>query len=273
MFGGLSKNESSSGKKKEEEYDEKFHDLLETRLEEERSLLRADMESQIYQERSERLKLESEMEELKRLISVRYPNETDTTKRSLGEKESFVDDINVDLSFNDKMNMESTEKKVDDSKSFHIKTRGISDTMMGFTSHNEDTYTLMMLAKGICDKSWVLGFLVFASQVFLCGLTIYSQLNDAGNKFSNKTPLDIPIQTKREVTVLQFFAIFIAVYSQDDMFNAIALPIDLRLSGPHPWGGIPVEEEEKESKSTWTKRILIPSLMKFIAGMLVLATS
>lgn len=85
--------------------------------------------------------------------------------------------------------------------------------------------------------------------------------------------LQIPIKTKTEVTFLQMFSIFVAVYSQEDIFNAIALPIDLRLNGPHPWGGIPIVENDKDSKNAWVLKILIPNICKCLQGFIILTAS
>lgn len=242
--------------------------LLEMRLEQER-----------FERKKEKADMESRIQELEKLLLSSCENSSSSTSTtSTVEYESFTE---VFLGKVQKNRMDDSDNDHDE---VQIRTRGglftrrrnsIFDghASIGFNSLNGDTYTLMIVSKGVFDTAWILGFIVFLSQVTLCGLVVHSQVNDSGNNFSNDTPFDIPIRTKPEVAVLQLFTIFLAVYSQDDMFNAIALPIDLRLNGSHPWGGIPVEDEVKRSYLAWVKRILVPNVMKCFAGTLVLLTS
>lgn len=147
-----------------------------------------------------------------------------------------------------------------------------ANIVMGFNSLSQDTYNLMMLSNGFFHRDWQLGFVVFLFQLGLGLLTLYSQLVSSESDF-NDTILQIPIHTKTQVKMLQISSIFISVYYQDDVFNGIALPIDLRLSGPHPWGGIPIEEDEKNSRAAWIFRVLIPNLLMCIQGFTVFLAS
>lgn len=164
------------------------------------------------------------------------------------------------------------EKKLAVSDRISIVRKHRASPTLGFKSLNYDTYTLMILSDGDLNYGWFLGFIVFLFQLGLGILTIYSQQQASESDF-NDTILQIPIGTKKHVTILQLLSIFVAVYSQEDVFNAIALPIDLRLDGPHPWGRIPVDEEDKESKCAWIWKVLLPNIFKCVQGFIVLFAS
>lgn len=146
------------------------------------------------------------------------------------------------------------------------------NVLMGFHAFSEDTYHLMMLSDGFFCPDWLLGFVVFLFQLGLGILTVYSQQATTESDF-NDTLFQIPIRTKPEVMILQICSIFKSVYYQGDVFNAIALPIDLRLNGPHPWGGIPIEDDKKHSRAYWMSKILLPNAFKCLQGFIVLLAS
>ena len=139
---------------------------------------------------------------------------------------------------------------------------------MGFNSLHEDTYTLMMLSDSLYHRDWCVGLIVWFLQCALAILAIVGV-----NNMESKATFSIPYQTPIEVTITQPLSLFVMFYSQDDVFNAVAYMIDLRLNGPHPWGGIPIAKKLKESKRAWMRKILIPNFLKFSQGLLVLFTS
>ncbi|GFH56458.1 hypothetical protein CTEN210_12934 [Chaetoceros tenuissimus] len=170
-------------------------------------------------------------------------------------------------------------------ESFVVKSRGLENTkeavrstVMDYRSRRENTYTLMMVSSKGFMWHWILGFLVFASQLGLAILTIYTQL-----KTSEKgTFLQIPIHTDIEVSILQVFSIFIEVYSQEDIFNAIGLLLNSRR--------IPLErlradnkrtvrdfydgaEEVRQTNISYLLHVLLPNVFNFLQGTSVLIAS
>lgn len=188
--------------------------------------------------------------------------------------ELFLEDMIINEGGSDKGNIETHpgRSNLELSKSTIVAHQKSTNIVMGFNSLCQDTYNLMMLSKGFFCRDWQLGFIVFLFQLGLGILTLYSQVVSSESDF-NDTLLQIPIHTDNLVKILQISSVIISVYYQGDVFNGIALPIDLRLNGPHPWGGIPIAKEEKNSKSAWIFRVLLPNLFKCTQGFVVLLTS
>lgn len=194
-----------------------------------------------------------------------------------------------------KRNMEELESlvKSEGAKNANESIRGV---VLDFRALQEDTYTLMMISSKGFFWHWFLGFLVFISQLGLGILTIYSQLQTSDSDF-NDTFLQIPIRTKTEVSILQVFSIFIVVYCQEDVFNAIALLIDSRRiplerltrdSAVTSRYGDKValretsfqddelamkENPVKDRRSSYLLQVLLPNFFKFLQGMSVLIAS
>ncbi|GFH59482.1 hypothetical protein CTEN210_15958 [Chaetoceros tenuissimus] len=164
-------------------------------------------------------------------------------------------------------------KTGEERESFVVKSRGLENTnevdrstMMDNPSHQDDTYTLMMISSQAFLWHWILGFLVFATQFGLGTLTIYTQL-----KTSEKgTFLQIPIHTDIEVTILQVFSIFIEVYSQEDIFNAIGLLLNSRRI---PLERLRAGDSKEEVRVSFMLHVLLPNIFNFLQGMSVLIAS
>ena len=122
----------------------------------------------------------------------------------------------------------------------------------------------MMLSEDYFHLDWLFGFVVFLFQLGLGILAVFDQVEKIGER---------DIKYSLQLTILRISTILIAVYCQGDIFNAIALPIDLRLDGPHPWGEIPIEDNKRLSSSYWMSKILLPNILKFRQGSVVLAAS
>ena len=137
---------------------------------------------------------------------------------------------------------------------------------MDYRSRRENTYTLMMVPSDGFVWHWILGFLVFASQLGLAILTIYTQL-----KTSEKgTFLQIPIHTDIEVSILQVFSIFIEVYSQEDIFNAIGLLLNSRRI---PLERLRADDSTEEVRVSYFLHVLLPNFFNFLQGTSVLIAS
>lgn len=201
-------------------------------------------------------------------------NNKTTSFLHTGPLELFLEDMIINEGGSDKGNIETHpgRSNLELSKSTIVAHQKSANIVMGFNSLCQDTYNLMMLSKGFYRRDWQLGFIVFLFQLGLGILTLYSQVVSSESDF-NDTILQIPIHTENLVKILQISSVIISVYYQGDVFNGIALPIDLRLNGPHPWGGIPIAKEEKNSKSAWIFRVLLPNLFKCTQGFVVLLTS
>ncbi|GFH56480.1 hypothetical protein CTEN210_12956 [Chaetoceros tenuissimus] len=215
-------------------------------------------------------------------IKIHFKEENEKMKRSLEEKyERKMDELEALV----KTKRESTNE-------------AISSVVLDFRSLQEDTYTLMMISSKGFFWHWFLGLLVFISQLGLGILTIYSQLQTSKSDF-NDTFLQIPIRTRTEVSILQVFSIFIVVYSQEDVFNAIALLIDSRHIPMERLSvdsvTTPRDDDNKDtSKETsfeddderaankhyvgswrlsYLVQILLPNIFKFLQGISVLIAS
>lgn len=138
---------------------------------------------------------------------------------------------------------------------------------LGYLDH--DTYTLMMLAETFMSRDWFLGFFTFAFQTLIAVQTVSNQLQTS----FGDTALGIPVHAEVSVRVVQLLAIIVAVYIQEDVLNAIRIPVILRLNGPNPWEETFRISQNDKTCMVWMMRVLFPNFLKFSQGMVVLLAS
>ena len=138
---------------------------------------------------------------------------------------------------------------------------------LGFLDH--DTYTLMMLAETFMSRDWFLGFFTFAFQTLIAVQTVSNQLQTS----FGDTALGIPVHAEVSVRVVQLLAIIVAVYIQEDVLNAIRIPVILRIHGPNPWEETFRISQNDKTCMVWMMKVLFPNLLKFSQGMVVLLAS
>lgn len=160
---------------------------------------------------------------------------------------------------------------IEEGNGFRERNRSVLDSMMQKRSNSDnlqfldqDTYTLMMVAKKEYGKEWILGILTFIFQQLLGTMALYNQLKTS---FGETV---FPVHAQASVYVVQFLAIIVSVYIQEDVLNAIRIPVLLRMNGPDPWEETLKIPPNKKTSRHWITHVLIPNLLKFSQGMTVL---
>lgn len=130
-----------------------------------------------------------------------------------------------------------------------------------------DSFTFMMVSDNI--KVWHFGFLIFFIQLSLAIIILVDQ---AVNNITG-VPLDVPYEVPWFVTVAQGIGLFLCTFWQSDILTSIhMLDMFWWRKNEKEW---PYEEiHAKDSTSwTWREKVLFPNTLRFIGGLLVLATS
>lgn len=162
---------------------------------------------------------------------------------------------------------ESTRKKRKNVRDDSLFKRNKYVKSLGHLDH--DTYSLMMLAETFMSRDWFLGFFTFAFQTLIAVQTVSNQLQTS----FGDTALGIPVHVEVPVRVVQLLAIIVAVYIQEDVLNAIRIPVILRLNGPNPWQETFRISQNEKTCMVWMMRVLFPNFLKFSQGMVVLLAS
>ncbi len=137
-----------------------------------------------------------------------------------------------------------------------------------FIAFDEDTFSLMMISP-VCSRYWFLGVAAAAFQwTVLILILIDLAVANAGSSV-----LGIPYSVPYEVTVGQYLGIFICVGVQTDVLSSIRMLIAMRNSEETIWDEIVYVTEDKRTWGTWTVRVLVPNLIKFLSGLLVLTVN
>ena len=152
-------------------------------------------------------------------------------------------------------------------------------------SLSADTYTLMMTKQPL-SKSWLFGVLIFITQITLLGLIFANQISTS----IEDTIFGVPFKVDNSVRVSQFLAIFITIMISYDIFMPIRDLTILWIENPE-WAkvvvgaidtsdyrslrhnvedGVVLGRPSNERRKIWFLQILLPNVLKFIQGVLVL---
>lgn len=126
---------------------------------------------------------------------------------------------------------------------------------------DHDVFSLMMLHR-VKSRDWALAICMIA---FQWTYLIIILINLVGRGVFLST-FDVPYAVETEVTVGQFLGIFIVVGLQSDVLSSIRMTMAMHSN--EDWN-IVIHEPEK-SKSLFFVRILLPNIIKFSGGVLVL---
>ncbi len=140
--------------------------------------------------------------------------------------------------------------------------RNLADSHDGLP---HDTFTLMMTSPP-CNKAWVLGLFTFTFQMVLLLMIGADQLQES----INSSAFNVPFKIDPVVRTGQIFAIIFALATQNDVISSIRFLV-MFWKGAHWDGGegVPLAPTAEQ----WFTRILLPNLLKFTQGMLVICAT
>lgn len=146
----------------------------------------------------------------------------------------------------------------DDMLKEYESTFDLEEAMISF---DHDMFSLMMLHP-VQSRDWALALFTIGFQwlymiiilINLVGLPLLA------------TPFDVPYAVNVEVTIGQFLGVFIVVGLQSDLLSSIRMIA--AMSANEEWNYFIVEPEK--SKGLFFVRVLLPNIMKFLGGILVL---
>jgi hypothetical protein len=135
------------------------------------------------------------------------------------------------------------------------------------TSLAGDIFTLMT-TKEIFSKSWIFGILTFCLQISLLILIFEYQLSQGQE---TRTIFGAPFYVSPETYFAQFLAIIVSIMLSKDVVMPIKVMSLLWIPKRDEW--VEVLGKPNADWKDWTKRILLPNLLKFIEGLFVLVIS
>lgn len=204
---------------------------------------------------------------------VKFEEPVEVKKRSLDYEDDLEFDdhhSSGDLSYTqgldaaDKSNRGSSDRQGgernfrDDMLKEYESTFDLEEAMISF---DHDMFSLMMLHP-VQSRDWALALFTIGFQwlymiiilINLVGLPLLA------------TPFDVPYAVNVEVTIGQFLGVFIVVGLQSDLLSSVRMIA--AMSANQEWNYFIVEPEK--SKGLFFVRVLLPNIMKFLGGILVL---
>jgi hypothetical protein len=150
-------------------------------------------------------------------------------------------------------------------------------------SLSADTYTLMMTKEAFC-RSWFFGLTIFGIQITLLGLICHDQVKSS----QGSSIFNIPFKVSSDVRISQFLAIFLSIMISYDIFMPIK-ELSMLWIANREWAKVVDAFETTDYHSLreiqdagfvgrpltqrrriWLLHILLPLLLKFVQGVLVL---
>ncbi len=137
------------------------------------------------------------------------------------------------------------------------------------TSHDglpADTFTLMMTSPIQSRKPWLLGMFTFAFQMILILMIVADQLKES----VDSSIFNVPFKVDSVVRACQLFAIIFALLTQHDIISSIRFLV--MFWNDACWDRIILKRDENAPAPTsieWVAHILIPNVLKFFQGILV----
>ena len=143
-----------------------------------------------------------------------------------------------------------------------------------------DTITFMMVYKPL-TLVWNIGVFSFLLQMLLLILIFISQINEG----DGSTPFNVPFKVDNEVRIGQFAVILVCLLSQDDVLTSLqsicalwkcdcAAFQELFASGnDDPPFQVVAEARSSRDRKFYALHILLPNLLKFAQGVLVLTVT
>eukprot|EP00979_Chaetoceros_neogracilis_P016347 scaffold7784_cov175-Chaetoceros_neogracile.AAC.1 len=140
-----------------------------------------------------------------------------------------------------------------------------------------DTFTFMMVYKPL-TLVWNIGVFSFLLQMLLLILIFISQINEG----DGSTPFNVPFKVDNEVRIGQFAVILVCLLSQDDVLTSLQTICalwkcdctafqELFASGhDDPPFQVAAEARSSRDRKVYALYILLPNLLKFSQGVLVL---
>ncbi len=221
-----------------------------------------------------------------------YDNNSSYNTNSTYYTSSYNNNNNNNNNTNDEENIgeETTTMQQQQKQKEHKKQRSVhlepyDQVESGLST---DTYTLMM-TKSTFTKSWWFGFIIFVVQVVLLSIIFHIQHRSS----NDSTPFDIPFKVDLDVRISQFLAILISIMISHDIFMPIKDLTILWISNPewskvvsgisdHNYRSLRNSLEQNDHHDDifdgrpsdrffcWLVQIFLPSLLKFVQGVLVL---
>ena len=209
-----------------------------------------ELRGNIRSEKSTFITLNEKLNSIEQRVSISGSNSSNTS--SNGERKKLVSFKDGPQDRNDSFEDDPVDYDDDEDSEDEI-------PMLAF---DEDTFSMMMLAP-VMSRDWLLATAAVSFQWVLLILINIDLHSDAA------TPLNIPYSVPIAVTAGQFLGIFICVGVQTDVLSSVRLVAALWKSDD--WAETIGEEEA--SKRLFFVRILMPNLMKFVSGCLVLSVN
>ncbi len=130
---------------------------------------------------------------------------------------------------------------------------------------DNDTFTLMMVHR-VCSQAWALGILSYFFEMILGTLIALDQINLS----EGSSLFDVPFNVDTVVRIGQFFSIFLCLSTQTDMLTSVQ---NLVILGTGNKWNEAIGERNNKNVCVWLIRILLPNLLKFSQGLLVMFVS
>ena len=225
-----------------------------------------ELRGNIRSEKSTFVALHKKLQQIEeKLKSPRY-QESALEQGGKGEKKplvkSMMDDLKEEVAEDPESDTDSKAEKFEDDLVDDDDETEVELAMIGL---DEDTFSLMM-TNPVMSRDWILALQAVSFQWVLLSLIFINLVAE------QTSTLNIPYSVPIAVTAGQFLGIFICVGVQTDVLSSIRLVA--AMWAEEDWAEVVgIEDPQSAGKMTFFIRILLPNLMKFISGCLVLAVN